>query len=396
MKLGLLLNIVLLMFARAVVAQESCDEARSVWPDVKDSGSEAALQSYANAFSHCGIYHELAQEALRGIGQPQVAMEETDTELHMETETAENTPRYSTKEFDCLLAAGAPTQLPDFVGVDWNDIETDYAIETCKAAASSSPEVQAAFSRAYYKAEEYGLAFDLALEAADGGSGLGMNTVGVAYSHGDGRSQDKEKAFIWFSKAAKTDFPMGQYNLARMYENGEHVEKDAYKAIEIYTQAAESGYTSAQDVLGDMYRRGEDVPKDLGLALRWYERAIESGEDTDSMYWSARIHGGHTGDYPIDELQALEFYERAAYLGDPDAQHSAAQVYFHGYGVEIDHLAAAMYFQAAAEQGHVKSMRKFGRITHESGDVEGAIDWYRKAAAAGDEVAQQLLDEILN
>lgn len=385
MKYGLLPTILAVFIAPEAFAQEACDEARAVWADVKDSGSEAALQSFADAFSQCGIYSGLALEALQGL-------EATQPEIKI----IEAKSNYTSQEMDCLHTAGATGQISDFSGVAWSDIETDWAIETCEAANSPKPEVQAAFSRALYKAEQYGYALDLATTAAEGGSGLAMNTLGVAYSRGDAVTQNDEQAFHWYSKAAATGFPMGQYNAAGMYLDGEHVEKNLGKAIELYTLAADSKYTSAQDALGDLYRTGEEVPKDLDRALHWYQQAILSGEDTDAMFWSARIYAGHSGDFPIDEIHALELYERAAFLGDRDAQHSAAQVYFHGYGVEKDHILAAHYFEAAAQQGHVKAMRKHGRIEHETGNVDAAIYWYSKAAEAGDDVAQQLLDEIIN
>lgn len=59
-----------------------------------------------------------------------------------------------------------------------------------------------------------------------------------------------------------------------------------------------------------------------------------------------------------------------------------------------DTQAAFVLWGRAAELGHMASQRKFGRLLHEAGEIEGALKYYRLAAEQGDDVAKKLIREI--
>lgn len=64
-RLGVVASAAVLAGAGAVWAGETdCGEARLVWADVKDSGSAAAIQSFAEVYAECPIYSQLAREQL--------------------------------------------------------------------------------------------------------------------------------------------------------------------------------------------------------------------------------------------------------------------------------------------------------------------------------------------
>ncbi|WP_282169262.1 tetratricopeptide repeat protein [Ruegeria atlantica] len=368
------------------MAQDDCSEARSIWPDIKDSGSVDALRSFAKIFSGCPIYAGLAQEKINrlapGGSNPEAGSEETaQGELTLDDET-------------CLTMASVPLQHEDFLGVRFGDIMVEPALEVCGRAVQSvgrpNPEVRAAYARVLRKAKNYEAAAKHARMAAENGSALGATTLSAAYENGQGVKKDQDLSLLWLEKAADTGFPMAQLNLAYTI-----IDDDPERAVELFTHSAEAGYGSSQDALGDIYREGKIAPQDLAAALFWYGQAIEYSQNTDAMYWSALILSGDYGDYPADYERALELYERAADAGDKWAQHNVASMYLHGKGTYPDTDRATHYFSLAAEQGHVKSMRKYGRLLHEGGDPAQAIHWYQRAASKGDEVAEKLLAKIL-
>lgn len=61
-----------------------------------------------------------------------------------------------------------------------------------------------------------------------------------------------------------------------------------------------------------------------------------------------------------DHLRAKEFLEKAARLGEDDAQYLLATMYRDGKGVAKDLEMAARYFSQAANQGHEKAARSLG------------------------------------
>ncbi|WP_283427303.1 tetratricopeptide repeat protein [Shimia sagamensis] len=386
MKFQLSLILSSTVLASAVFAQDVCEDARSIWPDVKDSGSVDVLSSFVATFPECAVYASLAKEKL---DQLRTGDERALTDLDEMPSDA-----LSMDDETCLTMASAPLQHEDFLGVEWTDIMVAPALEACERAysrqANLNPEVRAVYARVLTKAELYDDAVQQALIAANDGSALAMVILSNAYEQGRGIEKDDDQSRAWLEKAAALQFPMAQHNLFFALRD-----EDADRALSNLKLAAEAGYGNSQFKLGNLYRKGTLVSEDLDEAMFWYDQAIEFSQHTDAMFWAAYILGGDSGSYPLDYERAVSLYERAASTGDKWAQHNLASMYFHGKGAYPNLEKATHYFGLAAEQGHVMAMRKYGRLLHESGDPEAAMYWYQQAAAEGDDVAAKLLAQML-
>ena len=102
---------------------------------------------------------------------------------------------------------------------------------------------------------------------------------GFALHYGIGVAQDFERAFAYYSMAARNGHPKAQTNLGMMYYNGEGVEADAKQAARWFTQAATQGDTTAQYNLACLHYSGIGVPQDSEIACKWLQTAIDSGHD---------------------------------------------------------------------------------------------------------------------
>jgi TPR repeat protein len=95
-----------------------------------------------------------------------------------------------------------------------------------------------------------------------------------------------------------------------------------------------------------------------------------------------------TGDgVPQDYVQAVEWYKKAADLGDAVAQHDLGDMYLKGEGVARDPAQAMQWYKKVAEKGNAYAQFKIGHI-YETGDgvpqdYAQAMEWYRKAAQEG-------------
>lgn len=89
----------------------------------------------------------------------------------------------------------------------------------------------------------------------------------------------------------------------------------------------------------------EDPAVDRVAALRSEARAHEHGEGV------AR-----------DAARAVELYCEAARLGDAEAQFSLGWMYANGRGMPRDDRLASLFFQMAADQGHVYAQRMLGYV----------------------------------
>jgi len=83
-------------------------------------------------------------------------------------------------------------------------------------------------------------------EKAEQGDVEAQFKLGVAYTKGQGVSQDYTKAVEWFSKAAEQGHAISQFNLGCMYLSGRGVSQDDAKATEWLHKAAEQGNKEAK------------------------------------------------------------------------------------------------------------------------------------------------------
>lgn len=130
------------------------------------------------------------------------------------------------------------------VGVPFDKIDFRLAVPACEAAVRQFPDdsrLNYQLGRAYQKAGNFAAAINQYRKAAEQGSALAQNNIGV------------------------------------MYQNGLGVPKDFGQAVALYRKAAEKGLAPAQSALGFMYENGLGVPKDLNEAVTWYRKAADQG-----------------------------------------------------------------------------------------------------------------------
>ena len=65
--------------------------------------------------------------------------------------------------------------------------------------------------------------------------------LAVMYQKGDGVTQNLQKSFFWYEKAANAGLAIAQYNLGMIYFEGKVVEKDEAKAKSLWQKAADQG-----------------------------------------------------------------------------------------------------------------------------------------------------------
>ena len=165
-------------------------------------------------------------------------------------------------------------------------------------------------------------AYELADERGDTHAQFNLGTF---YLFGrTGVEKDIQKAFAYYSRAAKDD-AFAFYKFGNLYLDGIGVEKDEQKAEEYYTRAAEQGNITILKILGD-------VQQDKGADYYYHSN---DKEKTRSCY-----------------MKALRYYERAANLGDADAEFRIGLMYYFGDGVKSDSQKALEYFTRAAEKGY--------------------------------------------
>ena len=62
---------------------------------------------------------------------------------------------------------------------------------------------------------------------------------------------------------------------------------------------------------------------------------------------------------PKDQEEAVNWYRKAAELGDESAMINLGEAYKNGHGVPQDHVEAVNWYRKAAELGSVRALRSF-------------------------------------
>ncbi len=231
-------------------------------------------------------------------------------------------------------------------------------------------------------------------KAADLGHATAMNDLGYMYMYGEGVEQDGAKAVEWYIKAADLGNTTAMNRLGYMYYNGEGVEQDYAKAIEWSTKAADSGDATAMNNLGYMYAKGNGVEQDNDKALEWYVKSLSSFPDYEVYKIIVEILHG--------EDAAEKWFEES---GDVEKMMALAELYRSNYsdnGEQVlpDFDKAIEWYTKAADLGNSDAMKMIGQmymlgsLYGREDDLEKAKEWYQKAADLGNTDAQSYLERL--
>ncbi|AIR68629.1 tetratricopeptide repeat protein [Dickeya fangzhongdai] len=219
-------------------------------------------------------------------------------------------------------------------------------------------------------------------------------------------------------KSAQSGNGEAQYRLAKQLASRSHYGEAMQwmqKAADLSDLSGprESRALAALQV-GDWYQAGLGEPKNTPLARQWWQRASRLGSGEAGYRLGADCQAQHQGKlvaacldaferaadnqyapaqlvvaqwyaaHPGAEEEATGWIEKAADLGNRDAQYQLAQRYEQGKGVaKRTDLAERWYFRAA-DKGQTQAQLWMARHA----DGKDALDWYQKAAAGGEATAQ--------
>lgn len=250
------------------------------------------------------------------------------------------------------------------------------------------------------------LSLSLLRRSADKGNLKAQNLLGYKLMQ-SGDSSGLE----WIEKAAIAGDPKAQGNIGYLLLNSKIVERDPRKASYWLERAANAGIATASSMLGDLYKTGEGVARDTLQAETRYCAAIDAGL-ADAAYKLADMLGEKWKTLP-DSIQygkavylythrapdaALPIFRR---LGDNAADKSVkgkslamiGDAYTRGAGVAYDHDKSLEYYFRAASVGDPSAAFVIGELLEifpdslngltSDKDMHQAEYWYSLAASQG-------------
>ncbi len=226
--------------------------------------------------------------------------------------------------------------------------------------------------------------------------------IGKMYAAGLGTEQDYGKAAEWFEEAVRQNHKYAQYSLAGLYYRGQGVEQDYRQARNLYRCSAEQENPYASYELAKMYRDGIGAEPDGQQAATYFEAAFpgflaleNKSHDDKLQYRLGQMFYTGTGTKK-EETKAVEFWQKAARLGNANAQYALASHWLKtGTG---DLQQALEWIQKAAEGENTAAMYSLGKLYLEGEvvppDIERAIELFEKAALKGHDYAAYRLGRL--
>jgi TPR repeat protein len=224
------------------------------------------------------------------------------------------------------------------------------------------------------------------------------------------KAKAKEKyvmdAYKIVKKLVSTGYPDAQFYLADCYGEGQlGLEVDAKEAFALYQSAAKAGHAQSAYRVAVCCEIGAEegggTKRDPFKAVQWYKRAAAMG-DTPAMYKMGMINLKGLLGQARSPREGVSWLKRAAERADeenPHALHELALMYQNASGNDIivrDEAYASQLFHQAAELGYKFSQFRLG-TAYEYGllgcpvDNRTSIIWYTRAAAQGEHQSELAL-----
>ncbi len=161
------------------------------------------------------------------------------------------------------------------------------------------------------------------------------------------------------------------------------------------------GDAQAQFELGLRYRQGLDVAEDFELAALWFRKSADQGHPVAQFAMGHMCLAGEGMPVP-NEAEAAGWFLRSAGQEYAPAQDQMAIMCSNGTGVPQDDAEAVRWATKAAEQGYGEAQFQLGFLlccklprTIPTDNVSAYV-WFRLAAKAGQEKAEEFLTTLRN
>ncbi|MCH5224334.1 MAG: SEL1-like repeat protein [Muribaculaceae bacterium] len=249
----------------------------------------------------------------------------------------------------------------------------------------------------YAKAEEL---FNKAIEKDPAHAAVANRMLGIINSENLNETGTPKKALEYFMQATELGDSVAPYFVGQAYDQGKGTVQNFSNAIKYYTMSADAGYPQAQAIAGWLYLAGynsAEVNQEKGVA--YLQEAVEAG-NYDAMAYLGSAYEFGDGGISKDETKALELYSQSAEGGSPDGKAILGLTYAYGYlGVNPNITKGEQLIRESIEEGSTLGMRYLGGLYRDkkilaedgNGNDLNAINWYRKAAEAGNVDAMQNL-----
>lgn len=220
--------------------------------------------------------------------------------------------------------------------------------------------------------------------------------LGYLLEQGLGGKVNTQEAAHWYELAANQDQAEAQYLLGRLNQLGQLDKSPNYALAKQWYSRAVSNYTPAAVALGFIHETVDNNYKqaftayecaanksnvigefDLGLVYEYGKGRPVDNHKAEQLYKSAakrghvramvQLAGLYVDNKKLnDKKEGIQWYKKAANLGDRDALYQLGHLAEQGIGMSKDPAFARTQYQASADKGQEQAILALERIHQES------------------------------
>ena len=226
--------------------------------------------------------------------------------------------------------------------------------------------------------------FARVLQAAAAGDVLAMDEVGLSYL-GNGMILNFEEGLKWLAKGAFYEYWKALYDLGMAYLDGYATAPDEAKAEACFKKSAEFHDHESEYQLGLLALDRAENREELDKAIDWLEKAYTHGSDEGALLLGNIYEGTAAEDVDMkpDPQEAMEWYEKAAALGNGDAMAELSLFYQKGIGVPKDMKRAEILLKDAISNGCDDAFLSLGLLYLSEEKASEALPYIEAAGAKG-------------
>ena len=182
-----------------------------------------------------------------------------------------------------------------------------------------------------------------------------------------------------------------------IYYDGIGITRDFATGADLFRAAAQAGLPRGMANYGLAFEAGVGgLPRDPAQAMQWYRRAADVGNGKGMMEIGSLYASG--SGVEKDSAEALRWYRRAADAGNSVAMVGIGSFYLEGTGVTKDDVQSMQWYRRAADAGSAYGMYSVGWMYRQGRgvnmDYSEAMRWLRRAADAGEASAMQEIGSL--
>ena len=194
--------------------------------------------------------------------------------------------------------------------------------------------------------------------------------VALGNMYRDDLTKDSQAAMNWYLKAAEQGYDIAQYSVGILYYLGEGVQQDYAMAEEWFRKAAaQEGESVVPYMLGKLYEEGHGIQENPDEAQSWYLMAAARNYIPAQLALGSLLASGQGGRIPEKDRNysgAMEWYLKAAQLGDAQAHYEIGRMFDEGVGVVQDDLKAKQWYAQASARGHAGAEERLQSLASKS------------------------------